>query len=38
MESLILNKFTDKIENPKIYDLVMEEGKKEEKKPPLKKG
>lgn len=35
--SIMKNTYTDKIENPVIYDPVFEEGKKEEKKPPVKK-
>lgn len=32
LQRLILNQYSHKIEHPKIYDLVFEEGKKEEKK------
>lgn len=31
------NEYTEKIENPPLYDPVQDEGKKEEKKPPPKK-
>lgn len=35
--AIMSNSYTDKIENPLIFDPVFDEGKKEEKKPPVKK-
>lgn len=35
--AIMSNSYTDKIENPAIFDPVFDEGKKEEKKPPPKK-
>lgn len=35
--AMMKNEYTEKIENPPLYDPVQDEGKKEEKKPPPKK-
>lgn len=37
MEKIIKNEYKEKIETPKIFDPVFDEGKKEEKKAPEKK-